>query len=173
MTAAALPIAPRVGTRFALTYALIAGIAFTIYGFPSELFGAREDWLARYLAGYARVAGYCLSWFEPGITISGAAINGRFPLQIVRNCDAIEVNILFASAVLAYPARLWHKVLPLSLGLAALLALNVARICALYFTGVYCPGAFRVAHEEVLPLVLVALATLAFLACARYLGQKP
>lgn len=159
----------RLGLRFALTYAAIAGLLFGIYAFPFELWGAREDWLAGYLAAYARLSGGVLHLFEPGIVVEGAFIHGRFPLQIVRNCDAIEVNILFASAVLAFPAGWRRRLVALGAGLAVLVALNVLRICALYYLGVLSPEAFKLAHEEVFPLLLVAATALIFLVCARRL----
>lgn len=159
----------RLGLRFALTYAAIAALLFGIYAFPFELWGAREDWLAGYLAAYARLSGGVLRLFEPGIVVQGAFIHGRFPLQIVRNCDAIEVNILFASAVLAFPAGWRQRLVALAAGLAVLVALNVLRICALYFLGVSSPQAFKLAHEEVFPLLLVAATALIFLVCARRL----
>lgn len=159
------------GTRFALTYIALAAVFFSIYGFPFELFGAHTDWLAPYLAAYARLAGSCLRLVDPSVVVSGTRIDGRFSLQIVRNCDAIEINILFACAVLAFPAPLVRKLIVLSLGLAALVCANVLRICVLYFIGASAPSWFRVAHEELLPLVLVAAATCFFLAGARYLAR--
>ena len=63
------PLGTRPGARFALKYALIAGVLFAIYAFPFDLFGAKQDWLAGYLAGYARLAGGVLGWFEPGIVV--------------------------------------------------------------------------------------------------------
>jgi hypothetical protein len=32
--------------RFALTYAAIAALLFSVYAFPYELFGGRSDWLS-------------------------------------------------------------------------------------------------------------------------------
>jgi exosortase/archaeosortase family protein len=161
----------RIGARYALKYALIAGVLFAVYAFPCELFGVRSDWLSGYLAAYARLAGGVLSLFENGIVVSGARIDGRFPMEIVRNCDAIEINILFVSAVLAFPAPWRKRVTAISVGLTALVALNVLRICLLYFIGVYAPARFAVAHEQVFPLLLVVAAALAFLACANYLRK--
>src|SRR3954470_17594783 len=85
---------PKLGLRFAIGYVVIAAVLFSIYGFPFELFGARSDWLAGYLRLYARLAGGALQLFERGVVVTGDRIDGRFSLQIVRNCDAIEVNIL-------------------------------------------------------------------------------
>jgi len=155
--------------RFALRYALIAGTLFAIYAFPFELFGVKGDWLSGYLAAYARLAGAVLGLFEPGIVVSGARIDGRFPLQIVRNCDAIEINILFVSAVSAFPAVWKRRAIALALGLPALVALNVIRICTLYFVGARAPERFAVVHEQIFPFFLVLGAALAFLLCANYL----
>ena len=120
---------------------------------------------------YARLAGAALRCFETGIAVTGSRIDGRFSLQIVRNCDAIEVNILFASAVLAFPAPWPRRALALVLGLVSLVVVNIGRICLLYFIGVYRPAWFAVAHEEILPLSLVAFTALSFLAWARYLSR--
>jgi exosortase/archaeosortase family protein len=157
------PLLPRPDARFALRYCSIAGLLFAIYAFPYELFGARHDWLAGYLCAYARLAGGVLQLFDSSVVVSGAQIGGRFPLEIARNCDAIEINILFVSAVLAFPASLSRRVAVLGVGLLALVLLNLLRICALYALGVYAPGAFVVAHEQVFPLVLVIGAALIFL----------
>jgi exosortase/archaeosortase family protein len=168
----AFAIAPRemrTGSRFALRYAVIAGSLFAVYAFPFELLGATQDWLAGYLAAYARLAGGVLGLFESGIVVTGARIFGRFPMEIVRNCDAIEVNILFVSAVLAFPSTWRRRGIALAVGLPALVALNVTRICLLYFVGVHAPDRFAVAHEQIFPLLLVVAAAFAFLLCANYL----
>jgi exosortase/archaeosortase family protein len=159
----------RMGLRFAVTFALFAGALFTVYAFPFELFGAREDWLRGYLAAYAHLAGGVLSLFEHGVVIDGTFIQGRYPMQIVRNCDAADVNIVFSSALLAFPGPWRKKALLLSLGLAALVAANVTRICSLYYVGVWAPSWFKLAHEEVWPLVLVAITVGVFLICIRRL----
>ena len=165
------PLLRRPGARFALRYCVIAASLFVIYAFPWELFGARRDWLASYLATYAHLAGAVLKLFDSSIVVSGAQIGGRFPLEIARNCDAIEINILFASAVLAFPAALKKRFAALATGLVALVLLNVLRICALYAIGVRAPEYFAVAHEQVFPLVLVLAAALIFLRCADFLSE--
>jgi exosortase/archaeosortase family protein len=159
----------RASSRFALKCALIAGALFAVYAFPFELLGAKHDWLAGYLAAYARLAGGVLGLFESGIVVTGANISGRFPMEIVRNCDAIEINILFVSAVLAFPSTWRRRGTALAVGLSALVALNVTRICLLYFVGVHAPERFAVAHEQIFPLLLVIAAAFAFLRCANYL----
>jgi exosortase/archaeosortase family protein len=167
------PLTAPSGSRFALKFGLIAGCLFAVYAFPFELFGAHGDWLAGYLAAYARLAGAALRVFENPIVVTGARIDGRFPMEIVRNCDAIEVNILFVSAVLAFPAGWRRQSVALAAGLAGLVTLNVLRICALYWVGVHAPEHFEVAHEQIFPLLLVVGAALAFLRSVRYLNADP
>jgi exosortase H (IPTLxxWG-CTERM-specific) len=162
----------RLGLRFALLYAGIAGVLFGVYAFPFELFGATEDWLHGYLAGYARLAGTVLSVFDASVNVNDTVIQGRYPLQIVRNCDAADVNILFVSAVLAFPAPWRRKLAPLALGMAALVVANVTRICSLYYLGVADPAWFHTAHEEVWPLLLVAFTAGLFLICMRYFERS-
>jgi exosortase/archaeosortase family protein len=167
----ALGFAPRLGLRFAVVYAVIAGVLFGVYAFPFELFGARGDWLTGYLEAYARLAGALLSLVEPSVSVQGTYIYGRFPLQIVRNCDAADVNILFVSAMLAFPGPFLQKLVPLLVGVLALVVANVTRICSLYYVGVLSPDWFRVAHEEVWPLLLVAFAAATFLGCVKFLQR--
>lgn len=166
------PTGERFDRRFAFTFAALAAAFFGVYAFPFELFGAERDWLHGYLAAYARLAGTVLSLIERGVTVDETYIHGRFSMQIVRNCDAADVNILFTSALLAFPARLAAKVPLLLAGIAALVAANVTRICTLYYVGVHAPHRFKVVHEEVWPLLLVMFTVGVFLTCTRRL-QSP
>ena len=156
--------------RFALKFLAAAAALFAIYTFPYREAGLSEVWFERYLAAYARVAGVMLAFLEKAlgagadVQVHGAVIGGRYPLEIVKNCDAIEINILFTSAVLAFPASLSQRVWGLALGLPALVLLNLLRICTLYFIGVHAPERFETYHVEVWPLCLVAVTTLLFLA---------
>ena len=154
---------------FLLRFMTIGGVAFSIYAFPFELFGVRQDWLGFYLAGYAELAGVLLRLVEPGLVVTGNMIQGRFPIQIVRTCDAAEVCILFATAVLAFPAAWRSKLVVLAAGLPCLVMANLLRICSLYFLGVYRPTWFKFGHEEVWPLLLVAFAALAFARGTRFM----
>lgn len=163
----------RVDLCFALRFGLIAGALFTVYAFPFELFGARQDWLHGYLVAYAHLAGGVLSLFERSVVVDGTFIQGRYAMQIVRNCDAADVNIVFASALLAFPGPWRTKARLLLLGLAALVTANVTRICSLYYLGVWAPGWFKLVHEEVWPLILVAITVGVFLLCVRRLQPAP
>src|SRR5690242_923683 len=87
--------------RFAIRFASVAAFGFGLYCFPYASDGAAEEFFRAYLSLYARIAGAVLSLFEPGVTVVGAVIVGRASLEIVKNCDAMEVIILFGAALFA------------------------------------------------------------------------
>ena len=167
-----MALAERLRLRFGLRFAAVAALLFAIYAFPFELFGAKQDWLQGYLAAYARLAGGALGLVERGLVVDGTYIQGRFAMQIVRNCDAADVNILFVSALLAFPGAWKVKAALLVGGMCALVAANVLRICSLYYVGVFAPQRFKVFHEEVWPLLLVVFTLLVFLFCVRQLDLR-
>ena len=160
--------------RFAIGYVTIAGALFTLYCLPYRELGVSERWFRLYLSGYAQLAGAVLGLFEHGVSVSGTAILGRYPLQIVKNCDAIEIEILLASAILAVPrVPLRKRAVAAALAVLSVIAVNVFRIVSLYFVGVYWPQAFERLHLEIWPLLLVAFASSEFLYVSRRLAPEP
>ena len=156
-------IVARQRRRFALGFVLIAAMLFGVYTFPYQESGLSERWFTAYLSGYAKVAGAALALFEPGLHVQGQDIMGRTSLRIVKNCDAMEVEILFLAAVLAFPSVWRKRLVGAVFGAAAIAAVNVLRIALLYEIGVHFPTAFEFAHLQLCPLLLVLTAVSAFL----------
>ena len=162
----------RARLRFAAIFAVVGGVLLTLYSFPYAEHGLREDWFARYLAVYARMAGLVLRLFDPGVHVVGNDIVGRTSLTVAKNCDAMDVTLLFAAAIVAFPARWSRRLVGLAAGFAALTAVNVLRIASLYFVDLRWPSAFETIHAEVWPLAIVALAAAGFLVWSRW-AQAP
>lgn len=159
--------------RFALTFVAVAATLFALYSFPYQESGISERWFRAYLAGYARLAGTVLAVFDPQVKVEGTVIDGRFTLNIVKSCDAMEASLLFVAAILAWPGRWRRKALAIGVGVGGLALLNVARICSLYAVGVHLPSTFELFHIEVWPSLLI-LATIAnFVFWARWLRRAP
>jgi exosortase/archaeosortase family protein len=157
-------------SRFAAVFFVLSTLGLAVYFFPYEQIGVRADVVFQaYLAGYARAVGWVLGVLDPAVRVTGVTIGGRFPMQIARSCDAMEANILFGAATLALPAALPRKAVALVVGLAALVAVNIARLCCLYYVGIYAPARFDFAHYEAWPLIIVGFAAADFLVCARWL----
>jgi exosortase/archaeosortase family protein len=156
------PAIERVELRFAFAFAGISALLLGAYAFPYAELGWSEAWFDAYLSGYAHLVAHLLRTVDPGVSVDGTVITGRYALRIVKTCDAMETNLLFTAAVLAVTGPWRRKLGALALGLGALVLTNVLRISSLYFAGAFTPGAFRMLHEEIWPPVLVALAGGAF-----------
>jgi exosortase/archaeosortase family protein len=158
--------------RFVLSFIAIAAAFFSVYCFPYAEHGLSERWFGAYLSVYARLAGTVLSIFDHQIVVSGPTIVGRFSLEIAKNCDAMEANILLCAAILAFPSRWPHRLAATLAGLAVLIAANILRICSLYYVGIYFPSSFELLHLEVWPLVLIALAAAEFILLTAWLRRN-
>jgi exosortase/archaeosortase family protein len=122
--------------------------------------------LAGYLRFVAALSGWIIARFDGSVTVSGTRILGRFPLEIVFDCAALDIQALYAAAVLLFPAPWRRKLLGLGAGLSIIFTANVARIVALYFIGADAPDAFHTMHQEVFQLALLVLTCGLFVAWA-------
>lgn len=162
----------RARLRFAGVFVLVGGGLLTLYSFPYAEHGVRESWFARYLALYAQLAGLVLRLFDSGVRVVGNDLVGRVSLTVAKNCDAMDVSLLFTAAVVAFPARWSRRLTGIVLGVLGLAVVNVLRIASLYFIDLRWPSAFETIHAEVWPLMIVVLAAGAFLAWSRW-AQRP
>ena len=154
--------------RFALVFALIAGVLLTLYSFPYAEHGMREDGFARYLGAYARLSGWVIGLFDPSARVAGAEIVGRTSLTIAKYCDAMDVNLLLIAAMLACPSPWRRRLVGIVVGVVLLSVINIARIVALYQIGVHAPRAFEFVHAELFPLLMVVLAVAVFVVWSRW-----
>jgi exosortase/archaeosortase family protein len=150
-------------TRFVLIFCSSAALLLLLYCFPYREHGISERGFDAFFAGYARLAHALIRLVDPSALVVGSEIHGRFSVRIIKGCDAMETNILFVSAVLAFPAKLPRKVGAALLGLLLLTALNLLRIASLYAAGAARPDVLELLHLEVWPFVMIAVAALLFL----------
>jgi exosortase/archaeosortase family protein len=155
-------------TRFVVAFVLLAGCLLAFYYFPRTDNDAIESWTAEYLRLYTRVVSWPIRVFDPGASAHGNLVAGRFSMQVVKSCDAMEANILFTSALLAFSAPLWRKAVALAVGLAALVGFNLIRLFVLYWVGVFVPSAFDFLHLDIWPLLMIAFAATDFVLCIRW-----
>jgi exosortase/archaeosortase family protein len=158
--------------RFIAVFSVVALVLLAAYSFPYAAYGIRETWFARYLSAYARIAGAVLRLGDPTVRVMNDELVGRISLTVAKNCDAMDVNILFGAAILAFPARWRRRAVGLGVGILLLVVANVIRIVSLYSVGVHWPRAFDVVHAEVWPLMMVALAVGTFIAWTRWVGRR-
>jgi exosortase/archaeosortase family protein len=162
-----------VRTRFSVTFFTIALVLLALYYFPYKGDdGLATRFFAQWLRSYTHVTGAVVSIFDRSVCASGNSVVGHsFSMQIVKSCDAMEVNILFLSAMMAVPAPWPRKIVALGLGLLALVAVNILRLCSLFWIGSSFRAGFSFAHYDAWPLLLIAFAAADFLICARWTSR--
>jgi exosortase/archaeosortase family protein len=161
----------RARADFARRFAISALLLFAAYLYPYP--GTLRSLFALYLAVYAHLAGGLLHAFDARVRVVGATIFGRTNLSIVRGCDAAEILILYTSAVLATrraPGR--HRGVGLALGVAAITALNFARIVSIYYAGIIVPNWTETLHFEVWPCLLTTVAVGLYVVWRRRFERK-
>ncbi|HEY6880514.1 MAG TPA: hypothetical protein VI299_20965 [Polyangiales bacterium] len=148
--------------RLAL-FALVSALLFALLYYPHPPDSRAADLLSGYVAWVARAATHVIALFDPSVVLMDhVVIAGRFPLRIVLDCTALDVQALFVSAVLAAPASARSKLLGALGGVAFLAVANLVRIVALYYVGVHAPARFDLMHEDVFTFAMLACACLAF-----------
>jgi exosortase family protein XrtM len=84
-------------------------------------------------------------------------------LRVTRGCEGIEMFLLLAAGIAAYPAGLKRRAVGLLVGAALAYGLSVARLMALHYTLRYSPSAWEALHGLVLPLGPIILIALYFM----------
>ena len=148
----------RIVVRVAVIFA--AALAATAVN-NGELDGA---WMDAFCAMWARIAVFALTLLGVPASSDGVTVDaGAFTATIVPACTALDVIILFAAAVLAYPASVGARLRGLLLGVAALFAINIVRIVSLILIGIHYLDLLEDAH------LLVWQATMALSAIGLWL----
>jgi exosortase/archaeosortase family protein len=168
--------APRgAALRFLLVFAL-GMTAFEVYWStltPDAGFW-RGGYFQHYLEWNARVSARLLGWLGYDAQTSGTSIFApEGAVDVRRGCDGVQPSVLFAIAVLAFPAPWRLRLLGAALGVALLLALNLARIVTLFLLRVHAPGVFDEAHHWIWPMAFVVTALSLWVAWARRVLPAP
>jgi exosortase/archaeosortase len=118
--------------RFVLVAAFLMVVSYTLLYFPYLAGSLPARMLTSYLRLVARLSATGAWIFDHRVFASGDVVQGRFQLQIVLDCAALDAQALFASAVLAFPTTGLKRALGLLVGTVLLATINVARIVVLY-----------------------------------------
>jgi exosortase/archaeosortase family protein len=134
-------------------------LALYYYPYPDNgLVAAQVD---SYLAAYARATGAVVSLLNPGIAVDGTTIRSpSFSMQIVKGCDAMEINILLVSALVAFPMPVWRRLAAAVSAVGILFIFNLCRLCVLCWLGAHVPAWFDHVHQTLAPLLMVLCALL-------------
>ena len=98
-------------------------------------------------------------------------VSAQADLEIVRGCDGAGGFFLLLAAVLAFPAAVGRKLIGLAQVWGALYALNILRLCGLYFISAYRPAWFTPVHVYLAPTLFILAALLLFAGWAVAVGS--
>lgn len=101
---------------------------------------------------------------QPAFAQKNSLISGHGRLNILNGCEGLETLFLLVAAFLAYPLMWRIRIVGITLSTVLIYGLNQARIVLLWWTIHSDPALFGLLHGTVLPLVLIAISLLFFLA---------
>jgi exosortase/archaeosortase family protein len=137
-------------------------VLYGVYYFPHARGSAPERMIHGYLLAQTTCLGWLVHLFDPSAQVTGTRIAGAFALDIVKDCSSLDAQALLVAAIVAFPASWRARAAGAALGIVLLNAANQLRMLALYVAGMRAPAAFDTLHEEVMPLLLVAVACVCF-----------
>jgi len=100
---------------------------------------------------------------EPVELHGRALVSGAARLNVTRGCEGVELLLLLAAAIGAFPASLWHRLRGLLLGGLLAYALSIGRLVALDLVLRYAPGGWQAMHGLIMPLAPVIILSCYFL----------
>ena len=95
---------------------------------------------------------------------ANSLISARGRLNILNGCEGLETLFLLVAAFVAYPLAWRGRAIGILFSALLIYVLNQMRIVVLWWSVQFSPSLFGLLHGTVLPLVLIAIALLFFLA---------
>lgn len=124
------------------------------------LWVSEQPFFEAYLNLNARASAAFLNFFGDNVRVTGTSLSSpRYALDIKSGCDGLQSSAFFVLAVLASQVStpLLRRVPAIVVGTVVMLAVNLARIVSLYYTGIYFPSAFETMHIDVWQAVFIFL----------------
>ncbi len=143
--------------RFLALFALIFSVCYFIFGIAE---GVRNGLIKPYTGILAKAVAGIVNLFGAGATAEGTIVQAsNFSLNIAMGCDGVEAACLFLAGVLAFPTSWRAKLIGLAIGIPAIQLINILRLVALYYAGVYFPSVVEEIHVYVAQTVVIILST--------------
>jgi len=164
--------------KFYSVAAIIFGLFLIIY---SSII-VELDIFLRYLELSAALASSLLNAtleLESYLVMTAADVKSKIEVSsgayviVAKGCDASVVFATLLATILAWPGKIWLKLLVAALGLLLMFGLNIVRIAGMLLTDIYLPDHFDFVHEWIMPGALVMAALLYFYGWIVMSGEHP
>lgn len=100
----------------------------------------------------AKVAAYLIDLVTPGETIrqvGSSIVSSRAAVEVAQGCEGVDVALMVAAAVLAFPMSPQRKLLGILAGTALIYVSNLVRIAGLWYCVRFYPSIFDFMHTIV------------------------
>lgn len=154
--------------RFLAVFCLTALAGFAVEVIP----WVNQNVVAQIIAAQTWISGALIHAGGGVADIAGTVIRhpvNLFAIQISNGCSGIEVAILLAAGMLAFPASWRERALGWVAGTSAIMSLNIVRIISLYYLGQYSSEWFDWAHTYAWDLLIMVDGLIVFLLWIRCL----
>ncbi|MGH7884379.1 MAG: exosortase H [Thermodesulfobacteriota bacterium] len=155
--------------RFIVIYIILMGLFFLVIGLKS--FKEVLDINGAYTSSIVFICSVITNMIGIPATYAGSLI--KLPsiiLDIEFGCNGLEAVMIYAVAVLAYPALWKQKSLGLLAGFFIIQVLNIIRIAALVYTGVHYKNLFDFFHVYIAQGIMIAVSLAVFILYLYYIS---
>ncbi len=157
--------------RFIVTYVVLMGAFFLLIGLKPV-----QDILdinGAYSSAIVFLTATILEIFGITSTYSGSLINlPSISLDIEFGCNGLEAVMIYTVAILTFPATWENRLIGFTAGFLVIQVLNLIRIVALAYAGVYHRDLFDLIHIYVAQGVMIAVALGTFVLYLSYLSHE-
>jgi len=157
--------------RFVITYVVLMGAFFLLIGLKPV------QNIIDINGGYSNAIVYMTSKLLAVIgvasTIDGSIIHLKsISLDVAFGCNGLEAVMIYAVAVLTFPASWRNRIIGIIAGFVVIQVLNLIRIVALAYAGAYHKELFDLIHVYVAQGVMIAVALGTFVIYLTYLSHE-
>lgn len=150
-------VANQKALRFLSLFALIFAVLYFIFGIAE---GVRNGIIKPYTRLIAKAIAGVVNLFGAGAFTDGTIVQtATFSLNIAMGCDGVEATCLFVAGVLAFPTSWRARGIGLAIGIPIIQVINLARLVALYYAGIYLPSLVEQIHVYVAQTIVILLST--------------
>lgn len=156
--------------RFIITYVVLMGAFFLLIGLKpvQEVFDINNG----YSNAIVFVTAKILILLGVSTTVQGSIMHlPSISLDVEFGCNGLEAVMIYTVAVLTFPASWRNRLIGIVAGFLVIQVLNLIRIVALAYAGVYHRELFDVIHLYVAQGVMIAVALGTFVLYLTYLSH--
>lgn len=159
--------------KFILTYILLMGFFLLLIGLEPvkniiDINGLYSGMIVKLTAAFLNI--FDLVQGTHGSILS---MKRGLSLDVKFGCNGLEAFLIYAIAILSFPANKWQKLAGIGIGFIGLQVINILRIALLAVCGIYFREIFHYVHIYIAQGVMIAVAVIFFLKWLNYATKSP